>query len=163
MCFFHYICSQASLQWLLHRNWRSINAVNLKTQLLALLSRQGRAAVPRAADPKHNANTVFCQAILRQARNRTPALLIRSVHHSLFFNFLLIKKKSSYLKNTGYLSSMLREMRIKNKRKKKKEEERKTNVLSGPLESQEPLRTFCCEECVDLDFFVSDEGMGVRF
>lgn len=57
---------------------------------------------------------------------------------------------------------MLREMRIKNKRKKKKEE-RKTNVLSGPLESQEPLRTFCCEECVDLDFFVSDEGMGVRF
>lgn len=57
---------------------------------------------------------------------------------------------------------MLREMRIKNKRKKKKEE-RKTNVLSGPLESQEPLRMFCCEECVDLDFFVSDEGMGVRF
>lgn len=95
MCSFHYICSQASLQWLLHRNWRSINAVNLKIQPLARFSRQGWAAVPRAADPEHNANTVFQQAILRQARTRTPALPIRNVHHSLFFNFLLIKKKIS--------------------------------------------------------------------
>lgn len=121
MCFFHYLCSQASLQWLLHGNWRSINAVNLKTQLLARLGRQGRAAVPRVADPKHNANPVFCQAILRQARNRTPSLPIRSVHHSLLFNFLLIKKKNQpILKNAGYLSSMLREIKIKNKRKKTK-------------------------------------------
>lgn len=92
MCFFHYLCSQASLQWLLHRNWRSINAVNLKTQPLTPFSRQAGATVPRAADPEHNANIAFHQAILRQARNKTPALPIRNVHHSLFFNFLLIKK-----------------------------------------------------------------------
>lgn len=110
MCFFHYLRSQASLQWLLHRNWRSINAVNLKTQPLTPFSRQARAAVPPAADPEHNANIAFHQAILRQARNKTPALPIRNVHHSVFFNFLLIKKKSAYLKNICYLSSMLREM-----------------------------------------------------
>ena len=55
--------------------------------------------VPRTADPKHNANTAFRQAILRQARNKSPALPIRNVHHSLIFNFLLIKKKPAYLKN----------------------------------------------------------------
>ena len=105
VCFFHYIRSQASLQWLLHRNWRSINAVNLKTQPLAPHSRQGWATVPRAADPKHNANTVFRQAILRQARNKSPTLPVRNVHHSLIFNFLLIKKKPSL--SEKYLLSLL--------------------------------------------------------
>lgn len=105
MCFFHYIRSQASLQWLLHRNWRSINAVNLKTQPLTPHSRQGWATVPRAADPKHNANTVFRQAILRQARNKSPTLPVRNVHHSLIFNFLLIKKKPSL--SEKYLLSLL--------------------------------------------------------
>lgn len=130
MCFFHCLGSQASLQWLLHRNWRSINAVNLKTQPLAPFSRQAWAAVPRAADPEHNANIAFHQAILRQSRNKTPALPIRNVHHSLFFNFLLIKKKkTAYLKNICYLFSRLREIG-------RGEGGWRRNMLSGPSESQ---------------------------
>lgn len=138
MCFFHCLGSQASLQWLLHRNWRSINAVDLKTQPLAPFSRQAWAAVPRAADPEHNANIAFHQAILGQARNKTPALPIRNVHHSLFFNFLLIKKKLAYLKNICYLSSRLREIGGGG-----------PDMLSGPSESQRPFRTSYCENCVD--------------
>ena len=151
MCLFHYICSQASLQWLLHRNWRSINAVNLKAQPLTPFSRQGWSTVPRAADPKHNANTAFCQAILRQAGNKAPIFPIRNVHHSLLFNFIWLKKNQPIWKISA-VSLYAERWELKKKKKKK------SNMLPGPLESQGPCRTFCYESHVD--FFGEWWGYG---